>query len=185
MGCEKPLLAVGGIPLVVRVARAVAPCVAELFVVTNHPDLYEFLGKPMIPDTWPGRGPLGGLHAALKATRGPAALIVAGDYPFLVPAAIARIAREKPGGGVVLPRIRGILHPLCAIYGSAALGVVEESLGAGELMVRSFVARLAERKILDETEFGGREEAERVFTNVNTPEELRRAEEARAGAQSR
>jgi molybdopterin-guanine dinucleotide biosynthesis protein A len=185
MGSEKPLLEVGGTPLVERVARAVAPCVAELVVVTNRPELYGFLGRPTIPDTWTGRGPLGGIHAALKHLRGSAALIVAGDYPFLAEAAIARLAREKPGGGVVLPRIEGMLHPLCAVYGSGALGAVEEALGAGELMVRSFVERLHDRKFLDETEFGGREAAGRIFMNVNTPDDLRRAEELLAGAQPR
>ena len=183
MGREKPLLLVGGVPLIERVLKAVAPCVGQTFVVTNRPELYEFLGRPMIEDTWQGRGPLGGMHAALKHLRAPSALVVAADYPFLAPEAVERIAREKPGAGVVLPRIAGMLHPLCAVYGAASLGVLEESLTAGELMVRSFVERLHDRKVLDEADFGGPAVAERIFMNLNTPEDLQRAEALVAEAQ--
>ena len=91
MGREKPLQVVGGVSLIERVRAAVSHCVDEIVLVTNRSDLYAFLGLPMIPDTYPDRGPLGGLHAALEHIRAPAALVVATDYPFLEPGALRRI----------------------------------------------------------------------------------------------
>jgi molybdopterin-guanine dinucleotide biosynthesis protein A len=184
MGREKPLQVVGGVSMIERVRAAVSHCVDELVIVTNRPDLYAFLGMPMISDIYSERGPLGGIQAALGQLRSPAALVVATDYPFLEPGALRRIVGEDPAGGVVVPRVAGRLHPLCALYAKDCATVLEESLAKGELMVLSFVARLRQ-KVLDETELGGPEAASRIFFNVNTPEDLRRAEEILAQAQPR
>src|SRR5207247_10833150 len=87
MGREKPLQIVGGVSLIERVRAAVSHCVDETVLVTNRPDLYAFLGLPMIPDTYPERGPLAGLLAALEYVRAPAPLVLAADYPLLDPGA--------------------------------------------------------------------------------------------------
>ena len=176
MGRDKPLVEIGGVPLIRRVMAALTPCVSETIVVTNRDEPFGSLGLRTLADTWPGRGPLAGIHAALKSVRTPSALIVACDYPFLTPDALERILREPPSGGIVAPQIAGQLHPLCAQYAAAALGAVEESLAAGELMVLSCVARLRERRLLEEGEFGGAERASRTFMNINTPADLERAE---------
>lgn len=183
MGSEKPLVEIGGRLLIERVLDAVSPCVAEVVLVTNRPELYGFLGVQAIPDTHPGRGPLAGIHSALGSLRGYGALVVACDYPFLDAQSLRKITREDPGGGVVLPQIEGRLHPLCALYATKALTAVEQALANGELMVLSLVARLPQR-ILFEDELGGAAAA-RTFFNVNTPEDLRRAEEMLAQAQPR
>jgi len=79
MGREKPLQTVGGLPLVERAAKAMAACVDELLLVTNRPDLYDFLRLPIVEDVIPGRGPLGGLHAAHQRLKDTRALVVASD----------------------------------------------------------------------------------------------------------
>ena len=183
LGAEKPLQVVGGASLIERVVDALSPCVDQLLLVTNRPELYSFLGLETIPDIHPGRGPLAGMQAAFRHIGSPSALVVAGDYPFLTPTALKRILREDPAGGVVLPQIGGQRHPLCAHYASSSATQIEEALAAGELMVLSFVARLRQ-VVLDEREFGG-ESAARVFFNVNTPEDLRHAEGLLGQAQPR
>src|SRR5437867_9592094 len=135
MGREKPLLEIGGKLLVERVAAAVTPCASRTVLVTNQPELYSFLGLPTLRDTWPGRGPLAGVHAGLRHATCERALVVACDYPFLAAAPLRRIMSEDPGGGVVVPSIDGRLHPLCALYTVSLLPVVEASLASGELMV--------------------------------------------------
>lgn len=183
MGSEKPLLEIGGRRLVERVAAAVSPCVAELVLVTNREDLYAFLGLEMVPDIWPGRGPLAGIHAALARLTTDAALVVACDYPFLDQSALRPIVSEDPAGGVVVPRIAGRLQPLCAQYDASILPVVETSVSNGELTVASLLDRLPKR-VLEQDRLGG-PAAARSFFNVNTPEDLRRAEEMLAEAQPR
>lgn len=175
MGREKPLQTVGGVTLVERAATALRAVVGEILLVTNRPDLYGFLELPIVEDVIPGRGPLGGLHAAHGRLAGAQALVVAADYPFLQPDVLRLIATQDPAGGVVLPYVDGHPHPLCALYAPAALGAVQDALDRGELMLMSLVDRLPQR-VLTQDELGGAT-ASRVFFNVNTPHDLERAEE--------
>jgi len=182
MGREKPLQTVGGITLAERAATALRASVDDVLLVTNRPELYAFLGLETLVDIIPGRGPLSGLHAAHQRLGGKAALVVAADYPFLEPGALRRIACEDPDGGVVLPHVDGHPHPLCALYSGAALAAAEGALVSGELMVLSLLARLPQ-VVVSQTELGGAV-ASRIFFNVNTPEDLARAEELFAQAQA-
>lgn len=183
MGREKPLQTVGGVPLVERVAAAVRTCVDEMLLITNRPDLYEFLDLPIIEDVMTGRGPLGGLHAAHRKLGATRALVVASDYPFLEERALRRILREDPVGGVVLPQVDDRFHPLCALYAPDALAAAQDALARGELMVMSLVSRLPQT-IVPQSELGG-PAASRTFFNVNTPADLERAEELLAASEPR
>jgi len=183
MGREKPLQTVGGVPLVVRVASAMRPCVDEILLVTNRPELYESLGFPIVEDVVPGRGPLGGLQAAHRRLGATRALVAACDYPFLVEDALRRILAEDPKGGVVLPHVDGHPHPLCALYAPDALAAAQQSLDRGELMVMSLVGRLPQT-IVPQAELGG-PEASRIFFNVNSQADIERAEEILAATESR
>jgi len=175
MGREKPLLEIGGRLLIERVAAAVVLCASKTVVVTNRPELYSFLNLPTIQDTWPGRGPLAGIHAGLRHATCERILVVACDYPFLDAATLRRITAEDPAGGVIVPFIDGKLQPLCALYSVSVLPLVETSIASGELMVSSLLARLPQR-VVQQRALGGAA-ASRTFFNVNTPEDLRRAEE--------
>jgi molybdopterin-guanine dinucleotide biosynthesis protein A len=182
MGREKPLQTVGGVTLIERAAAALGACVENVLLVTNRPDLYGFLDLPIVEDLVAGRGPLSGLAAAASKLRGERALVVAADYPFLEPDALRRILSEDPVGGVVVPHVDGHPHPLCALYAPEALAAAQDSLDRGELMVMSLLARLPQT-IVPQSELGG-PAASRVFFNVNTPEDLDRAEEMLAQAQA-
>jgi len=183
MGREKPLQTVGGVPLVERVATALRPCVEEILLVTNRPDLYEFLGLPVVEDVVAGRGPLGGLHAAHRKLGETRAFVVACDYPFLEEGALRRILSEDPVGGVVLPHIDGHPHPLCALYAPEALAGAKDALDRGELMLMSLVGRLPQT-IVPQSELGG-PDASRIFFNANTPADIARAEEILAASEPR
>lgn len=187
MGAEKPLQKVGGIALIESVAAAVAPCVVEMVVVTNRPELYGYLGLRIVPDMQPGRGPLAGIQSGLRDVigrgSGLAALVVAVDYPFLQTSLLERILRSSPEKDVVAPRIEGRLHPLCARWASRTLGAVEEALRRGELSVHALIDRL-DTATLSEEQLGG-PETSRAFFNVNTPDDLRRAEAMLAQAHPR
>ena len=182
MGTEKPLVAIGGRTLIARVAEAIAPCLEELVIVTNRPDLYGFLGHRMLEDAYVGQGPLAGMHAGLTQLGCAAALVVACDYPFLDARSIARIARENPAGGAVIPEIEGHLHPLCALYAAEVLPEITSCLSTGVLAVHALLDRIPQ-KILAQTELGG-PAAARTFFNINSPDDLRRAEELLAETQS-
>jgi molybdenum cofactor guanylyltransferase len=61
MGRDKALLKLDGVPMIVRMARLAGPHVASVTVI-GPPKRYASLGLCVVPDRWPGVGPLGGLH---------------------------------------------------------------------------------------------------------------------------
>jgi molybdopterin-guanine dinucleotide biosynthesis protein A len=155
---------------------ALTPVVDDVLVVTNTPQLYAFLGLPMVPDVYPDRGSLGGIYSGLRAAPGQAALTVACDMPFLHPEVLKLLAERSGEGDVVIPRVDEQLETLHAAYGKACLPHIEERLLAGKLKIVGFFesVRVVEITEADVARF---RDPRLVFMNVNTPEELDRARE--------
>ena len=64
MGQDKALLELGGAPMVTRMERLAQPYVASVAIVAPQ-ERYAQLGLHIVPDRWPGAGPLGGIATAL------------------------------------------------------------------------------------------------------------------------
>jgi molybdopterin-guanine dinucleotide biosynthesis protein A len=174
-GRPKALLEVGGARIIERVVRAIRPSVDALLIVTNTPALYAFLGLPMVPDVYPDHGSLGGLYSGLKAAAGDAAFTVACDMPFVHPE-VARLVVSRAGeADVVIPRVGDQLEPLHAAYGKACLPHIEQRLRARRLKITGFFERVRVLEIPEAAVAVYRAPGV-AFMNVNTPEDLARAE---------
>jgi FdhD protein len=174
-GRPKALLPLGGRRIIERVLDAVAPVVDDVLIVTNTPELYGFLGVRMIADVYPDHGSLGGIFSGLAAVPGEAAFTVACDMPFLH-REVARLVVARAGDGdVVIPRVGAQLETMHAVYGKACLPAIEARLRAGRLRIVGFfdTVRVVE---IAEADVARHRAPEVVFMNVNTPEELTRAQ---------
>jgi molybdopterin-guanine dinucleotide biosynthesis protein A len=177
---------VGGARIIDRVASALADAADELLLIANTPDAESWLpGVRTSADVLPDQGSLGGIHAAL-AHAGTAVLVVAWDMPF-VPAELLLCLRAlgtRADAAVPESGSRRGLEPLCAWYSLKCLAPIERRLQAGDRRVVSFfddvhVARLSAE---DVRQFG---DPELMFMNVNTPDELVKAEGHAAAAHGR
>jgi molybdopterin-guanine dinucleotide biosynthesis protein A len=179
-GTPKGLLTVGGRRILDRVVDAVqAVTGGRPLLIANAADAASW--RPdleTIPDVRPGLGTLGGIYTAVTAAPGPV-LCVAWDMPF-VPTALLRVLRDRMATGgcdAVLPESSGRrgLEPLCAIYGPACAPAIARRLDAGDLMAISFHAdvRVGIVPLAEVRRFG---EPDELFFNVNTPDDLARAE---------
>jgi molybdopterin-guanine dinucleotide biosynthesis protein A len=173
-GRPKALLRLGGRRIIERVVDAVKPAVDDLLIVTNTPELYAFLGLPMVADVYPDHGSLGGIYSGLRAAPGDAAFTVACDMPFLHPDVVRLVVERAGSGDVVIPRVGEQLETLHAAYAKSCLGPVEARLVAGRLKIVGFFddVRVVE---IAEGEVARYRDPAIVFMNVNTPEELSRA----------
>ena len=175
MGGEpKALIDLGGRRIVERVVAAIAPVVDHVLVVTNTPELYAFLGLPMVGDVFPDHGSLGGIYSGLKAAPGDAAFTVACDMPFLR-ADVARAVIAHAGeADVVIPRVGDQLETMHALYAKACLPHIEDRLRAGRFKIVGFFDDVRVLEI-SEDEVRRLADPSVVFMNVNTPDELARA----------
>lgn len=177
-GTPKGLLAVGGRRILDRVVEAVqAVTAAPPLLIANaagaaswRPDLET------IPDTRPGFGTLGGIYTAVTAGTGPV-LCVAWDMPFVSEGLLRAVLALAGHYDAVLPESSGRrgLEPLCAVYGPACAAAIAGRLESGDLRAISFHAdvRVGIVPLARVREFGDPDE---LFFNVNTPDDLVRAE---------
>jgi molybdenum cofactor guanylyltransferase len=173
-GQPKALLELGGRRIIERVLDAVAPVVDDVLVVTNTPELYQFLGLPMVADAYPDHGSLGGIYTGLAAAGGDVAFTVACDMPFVHPDVVRLVVARASEGDVVVPRVGEQLQTMHAVYGKGCLPHIEGRLRAGQLKIVGFFDQVRVVEIGD-AEVARYRAPDVAFMNVNTPEELARA----------
>jgi molybdopterin-guanine dinucleotide biosynthesis protein A len=165
MGCDKALLPFRGGALVESVARAIGEAAGSA-VLVGHPQLYQQLGYPAIPDRYPGTGPLGGILTALHHTSADWNLVAACDMPELSAEFLRGLidAAGRSAADAVVPiGPSGGPEPLCAVYHKRSLPMLEHAMGRG---VRSVRAALEDLRV---TLVSVPELTH--FQNVNTPED--------------
>jgi len=172
-GQPKALIPLGGRSIVERVVLALTPVVDDMLLVTNTPELYAFLGLPMIADVYRDHGSLGGIYSGLRAA-GEIAFTVACDMPFLHPEVVRLVVARAGEGDVVIPRVGEQLETMHAAYGKACLAPIEERLRAGRLKIVGFFEHVRVVEI-GEAEVARFRDPAVAFMNVNTPDELERA----------
>ena len=87
-----------------------------------------------VVDIYPERGPLGGLHAGLRACGTELLLLVAVDSPFVteeLAEALVEMSGYSPGDAYVYS-LDGRPEPLFGLYRKSCLPAAEELLSAGE-----------------------------------------------------
>jgi molybdopterin-guanine dinucleotide biosynthesis protein A len=173
-GSPKALIPFGARPLIEQIVETVRSVLPDCLLVTNSPELYGFLGLPMVADAFPGGGSLGGIYSGLAAIPGEAAFCVACDMPFLSAGLIRHLVERAGEADVVIPDAAGELQPLHAVYGKGCLPVIEARLRARELRITGFFRDVRVLTIPAET-VARFEAPELAFMNLNTPEDLARA----------
>ena len=176
MKSNKALLPYRGELFIQHIHRQLAATFQDVILVTNTPELYRFLPCRSVPDIYPGRGSLAGIHAGLSQSETPYIFAVACDMPYLSGALIRRLLTAIDGQDVVMPESDAGLEPLHAIYGKGCLPAMEAALsrGPGRIIAcldwnKATVVKKAEVAQID-PEF-------RSFRNINTPEEYFRLRE--------
>lgn len=122
MGKDKALLPFGGNVLVAHVALSVLAAAGSVSLV-GPPDAYRHLDFPVVPDLYPGFGPVGGVVTALFASGAEWNLIVACDMPGVSGEFLAALLAEAIDSGAecTVPHTpNGRLHAMCAVYRQTA-----------------------------------------------------------------
>jgi len=170
MGTDKALLQLNGETLLARALRLVGAVCAEARIVGSVARLSGY--EAVVEDIFPNRGPLGGIHAALKSSGTELNLVLAVDLPLIeVRFLDYLVARACAGEAVVtVPRASGGWQPLCAVYRRAFAPIAEAALAQGKNKIDALFASVT-TEILDEDELTCAGFSPAMFRNLNTPED--------------
>jgi molybdopterin-guanine dinucleotide biosynthesis protein A len=163
---DKAALEYDGQPQLVRAMGLLTPLVERAFVSVRADQQQDptRAAYARITDLAADLGPIGGIHAALKAHPEAAWLVLACDLPYLrAPTLELLRARRDPLRIATAFRSStdGKPEPLCAIYEPAALAAVEDWIAQDQRCPRAFLSH-HDALLLELPE-------PRVLENVNTP----------------
>jgi molybdopterin-guanine dinucleotide biosynthesis protein A len=178
MGRDKLLTKVGKTTLLDRVHGALASRCGEILVVGAREE-YAPAEAHLIPDLRPDEGPLAGIEAALLAARYRSVFVAAGDMPFLAGDFVGYLLDLLYAHvSAVVPCFGGIPHPLCAAYGREIQPLVSAALDAGARAVRELLESISTVRYVRDEELLRFGDPELLLANVNSPEDLARAQAA-------
>ena len=178
-GKPKGLELLGGERILDRLVTAMTAALGQPpLIVANAPDAKHW--RPdlrTIGDTRPGLGSLGGIYTAVVEAPAPV-VCVAWDMPFVSESLIRLLADGLESHDAVLPESGGRrgVEPLCAAYGPACRDAISDTLTAGDLRAIGFHDRIRVG-ILPLSEVRGLADPELVFFNVNTADDLAKADQ--------
>ncbi len=179
-GVDKALIAVGGEPILARLAHRLSSQCAGLALNANgDPQRFAGFGLEVVADDIAGfPGPLAGVLAGMDYVAAnfaaiPSVVTVPADTPFIPRDLVARLwdARERAGADIAVARSGERDHHAIALWPVALRGALRRALAEEQLRkVAGFIARFNATVVEWPTE------PYDPFFNLNRPEDVKRAE---------
>ena len=141
----------------------------ELMIISNNPHIHHNRGADVYPDIFPDCGPLGGLYTGLKKAKNNRIILLACDMPFVTEALMRRIASYPFEGNALLPIAHGRQQPICAVYSTSLIPLIEEFIEKKEFMI----VRMLDKTKVDYLDLSA-EDTGNHFININTPSDYER-----------
>jgi len=171
MGTDKAFVTLNGCTLLEHALDLAHSVTSDVRIVGNAARFAPF--GPVVEDIFPDCGPLGGIHAALRASLAELNLILAVDTPFVSPNFMqCLIARSRESTAVAtVPRSEQGWQPLCAVYRRQFADLAEKALQEGKYKIDALFDPQRIQEIGEEKMRSAGFTVE-MFRNLNTAEEL-------------
>jgi molybdopterin-guanine dinucleotide biosynthesis protein A len=178
-GQNKAFLRIGEKRIVDRLMDVFGRLFDQVVLVTNDPAAYTDVDALIVTDHFATRSSLNGLHAGLFAAAHETAFFGACDTPFATePLIRCVLGHVEPNADIVIPATSAGFEPLFAVYRKRCLPAMAQQLRRDRLKIQDLF-RKVRIKAVDETELRRADPELISFFNVNTPEDLKRAQSLR------
>jgi len=171
MGRTKALIEIDGVAMGTRVATAMVEVgCTPVRALGGDPDELAPLELAVIPDRWPGEGPLAGIIGALESAASDGCndvMVLACDLPAIGSAELRRLvdAADRSPSADAIVATTGRFEPGCAIWRTSSLGRLLVRFGAGERAVH---------RVLDDLDVVEVVLPDAALRNINAPGDLDR-----------
>jgi len=186
LGYDKVLETIGNTSLLERVISRVSLLSSEVIIVTaNEPTNLELVDYPklrILCDTYPGKGPIGGIYTGLATSTSFYNLVVASDMPFLNQNLLHYMIQLSANFDLVVPRVGNLVEPLHAVYTKKCLATIEQMIKQDKLSVNQLF-HLVKTRYVEAEEIERFDPKHLSFFNINTKADLKRARELARGCE--
>jgi molybdopterin-guanine dinucleotide biosynthesis protein A len=175
-GRDKAFIQLGGRSLLDRCIEGLRPQVDGIAISSNaDPARFHDYGTPVLADVRPGfLGPLAGILTGLLAWPTACVVSVAVDLPFLPPDLVAHL-RAGIGEAGCAYASDGTHHALAILWRPGMAATLAGQLDKGEASLKAILTRYGRPVVFRPTADTD------VAFNINTPDDLARAERRVAG----
>ena len=176
LGEPKYFIKINGIAIIDRILQIFSNLFEEILIVANDRSAFrDYHGKysktSVVEDKIKDCGPIGGILTGLTSEAADYAFVAASDMPFLQEELIRKILIQAENMKVdcIVPKVKGKLEALHALYSKRILPRIEGNMKAGE---NSLIPLIQQSK----TQFVDISDMDALsFTNINDRNDLLRA----------
>lgn len=171
MGTDKAMLQIDGYSFLQHCHNLLSEVCNEI-IVSSPNEAHDLMNTKRVTDIYPEKGPLGGLHATLSASKNDVNLCLSVDTPFVTIAFLKWMLSQQKDAKSFFIKEGGRFHPLIGIYQKSAAESIEIALKNNALRTTELIQNLPHdwqhAEIYSEYNFG-------MLVNINTQEEYEKA----------
>lgn len=176
-GSDKALLPFAGMTLIENIYHNLDQNFNKVIVVASK-DKFSFLkGAEIREDIYQDKGPLAGIYTGLYFSKSNYNFICGCDMPFLNSQYfdfLKNEAAENSEAKIIVPQFKGYLEPLAALYQRSLLPEIKHEILGNNFKIKSFYKN-SRKKIIKEERLKRNFRLEKLFFNLNYPEDLKKA----------
>lgn len=150
----------------------------EVFISTNMPEKYFYLGAPMIGDVLPARGPMSGIYSLLINAKSDCIFVIACDMPF-VKKEVALLVCEKHLEMLSIKQVDATIpvfndkpQPLFGVYCKTALPYLENCVLNEKTSMKRLLSEI-NTNFIGESDIMTIDPDGSSFVNINTMEDYK------------
>lgn len=162
----KGFIEVQGRRLIERQVELLKGIFENVVISANSPELYFYLGVPVVGDVRRGGGPMVGILSLLLGTGAEQVFVLACDMPFVNKDLVRRVAALR-GGDAAAAMFNGRPEPLIARYSSSIIRLLDERTKQGRAGLTDMLSEIDTRYV-PEQEVREIDPKGSSFVNINT-----------------
>jgi len=176
-GGDKSLILLNGESLLEVVVRRFYDLFTEILLVGREGIKMEEKNIKCVVDIYNSSGSIGGIYTALNYCRDTHCFITACDMPFIKKEFVnflLSFVEKEDKLDIVIPYSKNGFEPLCAVYSKRCIPIFDRLIKEGERKIIKALDFVKSRVISKDEIPNFREE---MFFNINTIQDLKRAEQ--------